>query len=502
MGREYSKKEIKKILSSDLKLPETVEDRIQDTYAMLGVNEKVSMRYTKKHKWMAGLAAAAVMLAGTSIVVVAANKFLTADLVKEDEKVKYEIHVDREKEAHEIKVTTGYLPEGYELKKDGPYGGKIHNDENGGGITIIPMNASELDEEVRLGKNNYLELTSGEYVKEIDLDGQKADVFISDDFHVDSGKSVKMIFIFNEEHGYGVEVWSNSDLPVEEIIKVAEDLKVEVLDSVVPYKTEEELAAMKESTDKYMAESASRYQAGVSAEQIHSIGEEIKNPVFAQENTEWMNECSDLRFTVESAEIVDKLPADQYSTENYSDYEGDIKPWLNEDGTLKQHDRYVEQKSSNGAYGGGTDADFVPEKADSKFVVVKMKVKNYSTEPKYDSEDAFLSPYLTTLTERNDGTYAYPDKAYYSANENYHLQWGGDGGASFPVYFDAPYYTEGVQRLKHFNFRPIEPGEELEYTLAYVVDEDQLEHLYLQFFSGYFGADNEMIPSPYVSISK
>lgn len=502
MSREYSKKEIKKILSDDLKLPESVEERIQDTYQMLGVNEKVSMRYTKKRRWMVGFAAAAVMVAGTSVVVVAANKFLSAELMKEDEKVKYELHVDREKEAHEIKVTAGYLPEGYELKEDGPYGGKIHNDETGGGITILPMNAAELDEAIRLGSNGYLEFDDEDYVKEIDLNGQKANVFASDGFHVDSDKSIKMVFLFNEEHGYGVEVWSESDLTQEEIIKVAEDLKIEVLDSVVPYKTEEELAEMKESTEKYAAEDAARYKEGVSADHIFSIGDEIQNPVFDSESPMMAEGISDLRFTVESAEIVDKLPTDQYSTDHYSDYEGEIKPWLNEDGTLKQHDRYVEQRDSNGFYGGGRDADLVLEKTGSKFVVVKMKVKNYSTESKYDSEDAFLSPYLTTLTERNDGTYAYPDKSYYSANENYSLQWGADDGASFPVYFDAPYYTEGVQRLKHFNFRPIEPGEELEYTLAYVVDDDQLDQLYLQFFSGYYDDNNERLVSPYVSICK
>ena len=52
---------------------------------------------------------------------------------------------------------------------------------------------------------------------------------------------LKRIYLFNEEYGYGVMVWSESDLPAEEVIKVAEGLKIEVLDETVAYMTDEEL---------------------------------------------------------------------------------------------------------------------------------------------------------------------------------------------------------------------------------------------------------------------
>ena len=46
------------------------------------------------------------------------------------------------------------------------------------------------------------------------------------------------------------------------------------------------------------------------------------------------------------------------------------------------------------------------------------------------------------------------------------------------------------------------PGEELEYTLIYIVDEDQVDQLYLWFFGGYEGTDSSgnTITSPYVRI--
>ena len=68
------------------------------------------------------------------------------------------------------------------------------------------------------------------------------------------------------------------------------------------------------------------------------------------------------------------------------------------------------------------------------------------------------------------------------ANENYNLQWTAGNGASFPIYFDKIYYTEGVQRMKDAFFRPLAAGETLEYTLVYVADEDQLDSLYLDIY--------------------
>ena len=77
------------------------------------------------------LAAAAVLAVGSSAVVVAANKFLSANLVKQKDSVVYDLALDSEqKEAHEIEVNPTYMPAGYELGAENtPYGGKWHNEE-------------------------------------------------------------------------------------------------------------------------------------------------------------------------------------------------------------------------------------------------------------------------------------------------------------------------------------------------------------------------------------
>lgn len=124
------------------------------------------------------------------------------------------------------------------------------------------------------------------------------------------------------------------------------------------------------------------------------------------------------------------------------------------------------------------------ETVDSKFVVVHMKVKNNNEVNPYDDFEVCVCPYMKYLEKDANGKYLHDHtegNEYYPANEGYGLQSG------FPVYFDKMYYTEGTQRLKHSHFVPMEPGEEMEYTLAYVADEDRLDDTFFQFYSGYGG---------------
>ena len=49
------------------------------------------------------------------------------------------------------------MPEGYTLgDENSPYGGKWHNEETGGGISILAFHAAELDEMNRLGETEGL----------------------------------------------------------------------------------------------------------------------------------------------------------------------------------------------------------------------------------------------------------------------------------------------------------------------------------------------------------
>ena len=393
---------------------------------------------------------------------------------KGENKVGYQFEVDRSKEAHAIEVTPTYMPDGYTLNaRNTPKGGKWSDESTGGDISVYFYNAAELDWLQRAGQNNFQELLKDVHLKNMEISGMKTDVFVSDNFYTDSDKSVKNLYLFNEEYGYMVCVWSESNLPAEELVKIAEGLKVNVLDTVVPYASKDEIAKEKEADAAEQKKQDEMNQKGVTKDQIIAIGQEVENPL------EQGRAFEDVRYTVEDVKVKDALSLDEYPAEYYVDYENEMAEWVDPDGTLKPHDRYwypnMNMRDDNGTLQKGIG---------SKYVVVKMKAVNHSDKAVGKESDMgiCLAPELTTLEPREDGNYSYPSSYYYKGNENYHLQWSAGMGNNYPVYIDKMYHTEGIARIKDAMFRPLEAGEELEYTLIYIMDEDRLDQMYLEFY--------------------
>lgn len=482
MKRTYSDQEMTRILRQELAIPEQINIGMQEAYEKLGIRAPKKHTVLLKRKSLRVLAAAAVLAAGSSLVVFAANKFLSADLVKEEESVTYDLTIDHGHRAHEIEVTPTYIPAGYELgDENSPWGGKWHNEETGGTITIVAANAAELDEQIRLGDADMLThgLKEENLKQELDINGMKVALFLSESYYVDSEKHTVNAKLFNEDEGYLVEIFNmDSQLPMEETIKIAEGLDIRILDSTVPYKTEAEIQSMLTEREMEKARIADELKPEPLADNnFFSIGEELKIPFIEAEGG---IKPDDIRYTVESVEIKDALPVSEYPVENYTAYEEEVAGWLNEDGTLKPHERFTYPLDEKGE---PTEEPTV-ETVDSKFVVVHMKVKNNNETNPYDGYEVCVCPYINYLEKDAGGTYLQNHvigNEYRPANEGYSLQNG------FPVYFDNMYYTEGVQRLKHSHFVPMEPGDEMEYTLAYVADEDRLDDAFFRFYSGYDG---------------
>lgn len=489
MGRQYSKKEIEEILEQDVKIPNKVEQKIQDTYRQIGEKKVVFVRHKKRWNVWKIVAAIAVLTAGTSVVVVAANHLLNVNRVEDGKDMVYEVQVEREEEAHAIEVHPTYMPEGYEYQEDGPYAGKWHNDENGNGITIVAYNAAELDRMSRIGDNlEFLDYKKNTKLEEVTIGQQKVDVYASDKFYTDSEDAVKKLYLFNEEYGYGIWIWTESTLDAEELVKIAEGLEVKVLDTIVPYATEEEIGeelTAKEDEDTKMESWTGRT---ISADAVYGIGEEVSNPFYKPSEYE-----DDIRFTVKSAEVRNAISLDEFSTENFMDF-AEIEPWLNTDGTLKPHDRCLLDKEGRR---GET------ERVNTKFLVVEMNARNASnTQSEWNAKDGvILTPDLTTLTPNTDGSYSPQKEFYISANEGYSLQYFGNDGSTMAIYFDQRYYTEGTEGMKRSHFRPLAAGESLDYTLIYVVDEDQIDNMCFGFYSGW-GNESSEKSTPYVALGE
>ncbi|MFR6162779.1 MAG: hypothetical protein ACLUJR_06945 [Mediterraneibacter gnavus] len=130
---------------------------------------------------------------------------------------------------------------------------------------------------------------------------------------------------------------STSDLPKEEIEKVAEGLKVTVLDETVPYPSEEEIQTEIEEK-KWLEEMEAQAGNTIPAEEraCQSVRRsEIRSEMRIQQSLK----ISGLRSRISKFRIRCRL--DQFPRENYAQYEDEVALWVNEDTSLKPHERYV-----------------------------------------------------------------------------------------------------------------------------------------------------------------
>ena len=470
MGKKFSKEEMKEILKKDVKIPEIVDKKMQDAYQKIGLENIVLMKPKKKRNskkiWKVA-AAAAILTIGTSAGVLAASYFLSVNRVHKDGTMVYEIQIDREKEAHKIEVIPTYMPEGYVYHQEGPHGGKWRNEKENTGISIISYNAAELDRMARVGTNiEFMNYKKNTTLEEMVIDDQKVDVYTGGEIYSDSDQTAKNLYLFNELEGYGIWISSDGNFSAEEMVKIAEGLKVKILPETIAYATEDEIAKDKEfyeiAKDK-QSEIDSSFGREIPDDTIYQIGEELSNPAYDPKYQD------DIRYTVKSAEIKDAISFDEFPVENFV---SDVSSWMNSDGTMKPHDRIKNGEDIQDAKSIGT-----------KYLVVNMNIKNTSDTTKNKAEGgAVVGVDLTTVTKDEKGKYHTANTMYSTTNKGYELQYESNNGASFPVYIDPLFYTEGIQRLKQSHFRPMKAGESLDYTLIYVVDEDQIENLALTFY--------------------
>lgn len=80
-------------------------------------------------------------------------------------------------------------------------------------------------------------------MEEIEINGMKVALFMRDSDYVDSEHNALNAILFNEEDGYMIEIF-NSQLPKDEVVKIAKGLDIQVLDSTVPYQTDAVIDAL------------------------------------------------------------------------------------------------------------------------------------------------------------------------------------------------------------------------------------------------------------------
>lgn len=494
MKKEYTQSEMEQILRNDAEIPESVDRRMKETYAKLGLVESTGgaegsdkkeagrrkVRRRRPRAWVSAAAAAAV-IAGLGLTAFAAARALNVTVKEENGKAVQQVSVEpTKKEAHKIEVTAGYVPEGYVYQEEGPHTGKYHNDATDGGMTIVPLNAAEVYWHTMLG-DGWIDAIYDEdaFAGTTELNGTTVNLFREESNYVDDNTVSQNAYLFNEEEGYVVWVYLDGiDLPEDEALKVAQNLQVTVLDETVAYAADEEIEAAKEEIASYVPAPVI-----IESSRVHQIGDVITAPDSIQ-STEGAD-MADLQYIVKDAQILNTLPLDQYPKENYvPDYDSAVAPLLNEDGTLKPHTRYPYTESA-----GDINKDSGKE-VNGKFLAVTVDITNTA-----DSDGEFyITPTLKLLRSSNsgDGSESYEQFDYTEGTKAY-LKLNTDGA---PFYQSIQRFTDNSK--KHVRFAEIGAGETLECTFVYVVDEDCVDNACLEFFN--MGGSSALYP--YVKLVK
>lgn len=424
------------------RLPQVVEDRLQEAYSKI-LNGEVKQMKKKIHRYRrwSGVAAACAVLVIGSVGVLAAASYFQKEVRQEADGLVYEFDINYDLVPGEYEVTPAYLPEGYKDRGAGKYYG-----EDGLGITVMPIyTMAELD---RLDGEINIETWNIENVEHTTLSGMEADVITFKESR--KYETPTYVFLFNEAEGYVLHIVAQYPVGREDLLKFADSLTVKRTGDAA-YETEEEKAARarEEAEQEQMAADAEKtwkklMETGIPQDKIYGVGEELK-----------LSDGS-VGYTLLDYEFMDSI--DGFDEENFFDFSR-FDGWLNTDKTLKPYARmhYDKDMELQGE-----------EQVEQRILRVELKAHCYQ------SDDVEMDFSLAGVDQRADGSCTWAWDEYMPVPEEHndlHL----DDSA---VYFDQAVHVNGGER-SHYFFRDMEEGEEITYTLLFVVDKDRQEDILL-----------------------
>ncbi len=506
MGKRYSQEEMKRILRQDIGASDITEEKIQEAYAYIRSTGSMPAPIRRKpvfKKWMA-LAATVEILGAFSVTGLAINGFFTHRSVQEEGSLSYTFEVNYELTPHAVEITPGYIPEGYEQFEDG----SLKYDKEGyrqNGISLGVVTANFLEAE-----STFLDVEDVKSVEEATINGMEAQL-ITKNYDPERVTRCfdKRIYLFNEEEGYVGIVFGGNDLTMEELVKVADGLTFTVTEEELEYTDAQEAEAQEAADLAYEQEQKAIREYGVPQEAIYQVGDTFNYELdYAQaeyaklENDEEYRAMSGddaeeimqyyagikgTEITVTGVEVLDSIA--DFPAEGFFQYE-EIEKHLNEDGALQPYQRVTYELGED-----GDEAEVSRDEITQKFVKVTLQAKNLEEE----TVDFWAGDPAITSLEAAGGNYQYPSTYTEALNRQEYNLASDDGSA---IYFDQSPYAGELNG--HFFYRELEPGETLEYTLLFAVDEDRLDSMYLR-FGNMFGTmdwDTQVFYTRYVDISQ
>lgn len=431
-------------------IPQIVEKKLQDAYEMIRSGEIKQIQKqnnTGEHKRgygrMAGMAAALALIVAVPSVTFAAITYFQKNVRQTEDSIVYEFKLNYELTPGEYEVLPQYLPEGMTLDANSlkyKMGDKY--------VSLLPVTTMKTIETM----GSQISAYDVENVEHTVLSGMPADVITFRE--AEKYQNATYILLFNENDGYVVEILADYGIPHEELLKFANNLRVEKTGDG-NYMTDNEKLKQKQEaivsqrTEERMQE---LFAAGIPNSKIFKKGEELlcDNKAYGEDKVSY-------GYTVTDYEFLDSISG--FSKEYFFDY-GRFNKWLNADSTLKP---YTRQEYNS-------ERQLIAEKlTEQKILKVNVKVRNYSEKAHYVPLDFRLQ----YVEKAQNGAYTWSQKQYSPVPaENYMLQTD-----------ESAVYCDKAVNIKdnhaEFFFRQMEPGEELEYTLLFVVDADRVNDFML-----------------------
>lgn len=445
---EDRKKLEEQVLKQSIPISKMTEAKIQAAYDIVRAKSRQQAKVKPvpkrsfRHVWAAGLAAALIAVSGLGVM--ASMGYFSKNVQEEGDQVSYSFEVNYELKPVEVQAEPTYLPEGMKLQEEGKYS---TDDNYGHGISIMPMNMVNID-----AQKEQMDFTHVETVEKTTIQNMEAHIITYQER--DKYLSGEDLFLFNPEQGYVIRIFGDYEVPVEEVVKVAEGLKITVSEnadltySLTP--EEQEKQAAQDAADK---EWQAQVDKGVTTDQITKLGEALKC------------EALGASYTIKDVKVYDSLfDIPGYTEQGVYDMER-LSPWLNADGTHKPYQRI--HLDENGEV-------LAEEAATPKFLAVQVSAEQYIGYDEFQDggtwDSTALDASLVYVEKRADGTWNFKKDTYEAVpSERYELQM--DHSA---FYLSQPENLSGEERLHSFFYRSMEKGETIEYTLIFAVDADQM----------------------------
>lgn len=391
--------------------------------------EIVAMPYlSRKKKWYRRPAGIAAAVAAAIILSVGAYAISGLFHIKSQEytgdvgEYTYEFEAPEGTMVQPMRLVLNYLPDGYVYSEAG-YGEfdeikKYHKEDGSGGLTIA------LD--------NYNSSQTFSYVssvENIEINGVKTDILTRNG----DVSYNHILLMFYEDLGQIVRIYGHSDLSLEELKKIAENLDLESTDGE-PYQ------AFTQEEEIYEAEPI-----------MIADGRQVE----IDEVMEYKSEISNVNIAWKVTDIDIRDDISELSEEYFTDYER-ISSLLDENGKFAPYER-TEPVWENNALMEKSAGESYPA-----FAYITMEITNLSDEP---------------LTDE----FVYANLVYENPETGEEEVEMAEGLGNETVYYDGSDYLDGVYNTKIYH-SDFDAGETRTVHLGVLFMKERQDEAYLSFF--------------------